>query len=89
MSNIIKGLSRTSSSRSLRSNDSSASTSNNFAYNLTSSSYEIKIFTKSLPTSSVASSYSHHIKFNNSKLDEEMSQIENKLKNLSNMSNFI
>ena len=31
----------------------------------------------------------HCIKFNNSKLDEEMSQIENKLKNLSNMSNFI
>ena len=86
MSNIIKELSRTSSSRSLRTHDSFASTS---AYNLASSSYEINKFTNSLPPSSTASSYSHHIKFNNLKLDEEMSQIENQLKNLSNTSNFI
>ena len=62
MNNIIRKLSRSSSSRSLRSHDSSA-------YNLASSSYELNRSTNSL----TASSYSHHIKFNNSKLDEEMS----------------
>ena len=77
MSNIIRELSRAGSSRSLRSHDSSASTSNNSAYNLESSSYEINKFTNSLPASSIASSYSHHMKFNNSKLDEELNQIEN------------
>ena len=61
-----------------------ASTSNNFAYNLESSSYEIIRFTKSSISSSPASSYSHHIKFNYSKLDEELNQIENQLKNMSN-----
>ena len=40
-------------------------------------------------TQSDESLYTHHIKFNNSKLDEEMSQIENQLKNLSSVSNFI
>ena len=89
MSNIIRELSRGSSSRSLRSHDSFASASNNSAYNLDSSSYEINRFANSLPASLVASPYSHHIKFNNSKLDEEMSQIENQLKNLSNTSNFV
>ena len=89
MSSIIKELSRTSSSRSLKSHDSSASASDNSAYNLASSIYEINKFTNSLPTLSAASSYSHHIKFNNSKLDVEMTQIENQLKNLSNTSNFI
>ena len=84
MSNIIRKLSRTSSSKSLRFNDSSTSTSNSSAYNLKSSSYEINKFTNSLPTSSATSSYSHHIKFNNSKLDEESNQIENQLKNISN-----
>ena len=77
-------LSRTSSSKSLRSHDSFTSTSNNFAYNLESSSYEIIRFTNSLPASSVTSSYSHHMKFNNSKLDEELNQIENQLKYMSN-----
>ena len=65
MSNIIKGLSRTSSSRSLRSHDSSAYSSGNFAYNLSISSYELNWSANSL----VTSSYSHHINFNNSKLD--------------------
>ena len=89
-------LSRTSSSKSLRSHDSFTSTSNNFAYNLESSSYEIIRFTNSLPASSTtsslasllassaASSYSHHIKFNNSKLGEKLNQIEYQLKNMSN-----
>ena len=85
MSNIIKGLSRTSSSRSLKSHDSSASTLNNSAYDLERSSYKIISFTASSPaTSSFASFYSHHIKFNISKLDKEMSQIENQLKIMSN-----
>ena len=52
------------------------------------SSYEIIIFTNSSPASSTASLpaslYSHHIKFNNSKLDEELNQIENQFKNMSN-----
>ena len=63
MSNIIRELSRASSSRSLRSHDSFASASNNSAYNLESSSYEINRFTNlaSSTASSVASSYSHHI----------------------------
>ena len=73
MGNIIRELSRASSSKSLRSHDSSAFASNNYAYNLESSSYEINKFTNS----SSASSYSHYIKFNNSKLDEELNQIEN------------
>ena len=77
MSNIIRELSRGSSSRFLRSHDSSASVSNSPAYNLERSSYKINKFTNSLPTSSATSSYSHHIKFNNSKLDEELNQIEN------------
>ena len=59
-------------------------TSNNYAYNLESSLYEINRFTNSLPAPSTASSYSHHIKFNNSKLDEELNQIENQLKFMSN-----
>ena len=71
ISNIIKGLSRASSSRSLKSHDSFAFASDNSTYNLESSSYGLNRFTNSL----AASSYSHHIKFNNSKLDEEMSQI--------------
>ena len=74
MSNIIKGLSRASSSRSLRSHDSSVSSLDNFAYDLVNSSYE---------------SNGHLKKFNNSKLEEEMIQIENQLKNLSNMSSFV
>ena len=49
MSNIIRELSRASSSISLRPHDSSASTSNNYAYNLESSSFEINRFTNSLP----------------------------------------
>ena len=101
MSNIIRELSRTSSSRSLRSHDSSASALNNFVYDLERSSYKIISFiasspaslAASSPTSSAASSpassatslsasfYSHHIKFNISKLDEEMIQIENQLHN--------
>ena len=84
MSNIIRELSRASSSRSHKSHDSSASASNNYAYNLESSLYEINRFTNSLPAPSTASSYSHHIKFNNSKLDEELNQIENQLKFMSN-----
>ena len=84
MSNIIRELSRASSSRSLRSYDSSAFASINSTYNIESSSYEIIRFTKSSISSSPASSYSHHIKFNNSKLDEEFNQIENQLKNMSN-----
>ena len=80
MGNIIRELSRASSSKSLGSHDSSASTSNNSLYNLESFSYEINKFTNSSP----ASSYSHHIKFNNLKLDEELNQIENQLKNISN-----
>ena len=76
MSNIIRELSRGSSSRFLRSHDSSASVSNSPAYNLERSSYKINKFTNS----SATSSYSHHIKFNNSKLDEELNQIENQLK---------
>ena len=84
MSNIIRELSRANSFRTLRSYDSYASASINSAYNLESSSYEIIRFTNLSPTSSTASSYSHHIKFNNSKLDEELNQIENQLKNMSN-----
>ena len=92
MSNIIRELSRASSSRSLKSYDSSAFASINSTYNIESSSYGIIRFTNSstasshatLPASSIASSYSHHIKFNNSKLDEEFNQIENQLKNMSN-----
>ena len=88
MSNIIRELSRNSSSRSLRSHNSSASALNNSAYNLESFSYKIISFTASSPASLAASSsasfYSHHKKFNISKLDEEMSQIENQLKNMSN-----
>ena len=84
MSNIIRELSRNSSSTSLRSHGNSASALNNSAYNLESSSYEIIRFTKSLAASSTGSSYSHHIKFNNSKLDEELNQIENQLKFMSN-----
>ena len=67
------------SSRSLRSYDSSASIPNNFAYNLDSSSYKINKFTN------LQIHYlHHHIKFNNSKLDEELNQIENQFKNMSN-----
>ena len=96
ISNIIRELSRTSSSKSLRSHDSFASALNNSTYNLERSSYKIINFiasslvslAASSPASSAASSpasfYSHHIKFNISKLDEEMSQIENQLKNMSN-----
>ena len=93
MSNIIRGLSRSSSSRSLKSHDSSASALNNSAYDLKRSSYKIISFTASSPASSpaslvtsspTASFYTHHIKLNISKLDEEMSQIENQLKNMSN-----
>ena len=96
MSNIIRELSKTSSSRSLRSHDSSASTLNNFVYDLERSSYKIISFIASSPASLAASSpassaaslsasfYSHHIKFSISKFDEEMSQIENQLKNMSN-----
>ena len=84
MSNIIRELSRTSSSRSLRSHDSSASTLNNSASDLERSSYKIISLSASYVASLSASFYSHHIKFNISKLDEEMSQIENQLKNMSN-----
>ena len=76
MSNIIRELNRASFFRSLRSHDSSVFASNSSIYNLESSSYEINKFTNLSPASSVASSYSHHIKFNNSKLDEELNQIE-------------
>ena len=62
MSNIIRKLSKYSSSRSLRSHDSFAFSSDNFVYNLASSSYELNKYAKPL----VGSSYSHHIKFNNS-----------------------
>ena len=73
MSNIIRELSRANCSRSLRSNDNSTSAPNSSTYNLESSSYEINIFTNSLPASLVASSptsspassttssYNHHI----------------------------
>ena len=54
MSNIIMGLSRTSSSRSLRSHDSFASSSDNSAYNLASSSSELNRYTNSLPASLAA-----------------------------------
>ena len=93
MSNIIRELSRTSSSRSLRSHDSSTYALNNSTHDLERSSYKIISFTASSTASLVASSptasssasfYSHHIKFNILKLDEEMSQIENQLKNMSN-----
>ena len=40
--------------------------------------------TTSSTASSAALSYSHHIKFNNSKFNEELNQIENQLKNMSN-----
>ena len=96
ISNIIRELSRTSSSKSFRSHDSFASTLNNSTYDLERSSYKIINFIASSPVSLAASSsassaasssasfYSHHIKFNISKLDEEISQIENQLKNMSN-----
>ena len=92
MSNILRELSRTSSFRSLKSHDSSASVLNNSAYNLENSSYKIIRFTNSSlaswiassRTSSATSSYSDHIKFNNSKFNEELNQIENQLKNMSN-----
>ena len=88
MSNIIRELSRTSSSKSLRSHDSFASTLNNSTYDLERSSYKIINFIASSPVSLAASSsasfYSHHKKFNISKLDEEISQIENQLKIMSN-----
>ena len=93
MSNIIRELSRNSFSRSLRSHESSASALNNSAYDLERYSYKIISFTASSAASLAASSpvasssasfYSHHIKFNISKLDKEMSQIENQLKNMSN-----
>ena len=85
ISNIIRELSRNSFSRSLKSNDSSASALNNSAYDLEISSYKIINFiassaaslaASSPATSSSASFYSHHIKFNISKLDKEMSQID-------------
>ena len=76
ISNITRELSRANSSRSLKSHDSSVFASNSSIYNLKSSSYEINKFTNLSPASSVTSSYSHHIKFNNSKLDEELNQIE-------------
>ena len=89
-SNIIKGLSKANSPRSIRSHDSSASSSDNSTYNLASSSYQLNRSTNSLPTSLLATlSYNHLIKFNNSKLDEEMSQIKNHLKILSTMSTFV
>ena len=85
MSNIIRELSRNSSSRSLRSHDSSASALNNSAYNLESSSSKIMRFSNASTASSsaslAASSWNHHIKFNNSKFNEELNQIENQLKN--------
>ena len=88
MSNIMRELSRINSSRSLRSHDSSASALNNSAYNLESSSYKIMRFSNASTTSSsaslAASSWSHHMKFNNSKFNEELNQIENQLKNSSN-----
>ena len=55
MSNIIRELSRTSSSRSLRSHDSYASALNNSAYDLERSSHKIISFTASLATSSPTS----------------------------------
>ena len=73
MSNIIKGLSRASSSRSLKIGSLASYASDDHAYNLVNSSYELNKSANSL----AASSYSHHIKFNNSKLDEEIIQIEN------------
>ena len=54
MSNIIRELSRTSSSRSLRSHDSYASALNNSAYNLESSSYKIMRFSNASTASSSA-----------------------------------
>ena len=93
MSNIRRELSRTGSSRSRRSHDSSASALNNSAYNLESSPYKIMRFSNASTASSsasllaaslAASSWSHHIKFNNSKFNEELDQIENQLKNSSN-----
>ena len=77
--------------------ESNNSAAYNFAYNLdstytlASSSYELNKFSKLdnnssiLETSknSLVASSSHHIKFNNSKIDE-MNQIENQLKNLPN-----
>ena len=83
MSNIIRELSRTSSSRSLRFHDSSTFALNNSTYDLERSSYKIINFAASSTASSSASFYSHHIKFNISKINEEMSQIENQLKNMS------
>ena len=92
MSNISRELSRTSSSRSLRSHDSSAFALNNSAYDLERSSYKIINFTasslaslatSSLVASSSASFYSHHIKFNISKLDEETQR--NHLQNFKNL----
>ena len=87
MSDVIRELSRTSSSRSFRSHNNSASASD-----LERSSYKIISFTTSSPTSLAASSpasstalfYNHHIKLNISKLNEEMSQIENQLKTMLN-----
>ena len=72
-------------SRSLRIGSHASYASNNSSYNLIGSSYELNISTNSLATLS----YSHHIKFNNSKLDEEIIQIENQLKNLLNVSSFV
>ena len=84
----MRELSRINSSRSLRSHDSSASALNNSAYNLESSSYKIMRFSNAYTASSsaslAASSWNHHIKFNNSKFNEELNQIENQLKNSSN-----
>ena len=84
----MRKLSRNSSSRSLRTHDSSAFALNNPAYNLESSSYKLMRFSNASTTSSSASlpasSWCHHIKFNNLKFNKELNQIENQLKNSSN-----
>ena len=57
MSNIIKGLSRASSSRSLKIGSLASYASDDHAYNLVNSSYELNRYANSL----VALLYSHHI----------------------------
>ena len=89
MSSITKELSRASSYRYLRID---SSTSYNFANNLASYSCTLDNYANTIDSLTASnsqhdfanqnldSSLSHQIKFNNSKLDIEMIQIENQLK---------
>ena len=94
MSNIMKELSRANSSRSLRIDNFA---SYNSTCNLASSSYKLNRFAntkESLATSysqhdKILKSSSHPKKYYNSKINIEISQLENQLKDLSNLSNYV